>query len=164
MNVEFLNPFLVAIRDVLQSELSEEPTVGTLSAEESSFTSDDITVLVGVTGMVEGAVFYGMSESTARRLAGAMMGTPLALFDAMAESAIAELGNMIAGRASAGLEEAGFSCRLTPPSVVRGRGAIISTVQIRRLVVPVTTSRGEIRVHLALRTSEGPAQHRGIRT
>ncbi len=151
MNVEFLNPFLIAIREVLQSELNEVLAVGTLCGEESSFTSDDITVLVGVTGGVEGIVFYGMSESTARRLAGAMMGTSLTLLDAMAESAIAELGNMIAGRASAGLEEAGFSCRLTPPSVVRGRGAIISTIQIRRLVVAVTTSKGEIRVHLALR-------------
>lgn len=154
MNVEFLNPFLVAIRDVLQTELGEEPTVGPLSAEKSSFTSDDLTVLVGVTGMVEGVVFYGMSEATARRLAGAMMGANLPVLDAMAESAIAELGNMIAGRASAGLEEAGFTCRLAPPSVVRGRGAIISTVQIGRLVVPVGTSKGDVRVHLALRRSD----------
>ena len=151
MNVEFLNPFLVAIGDVLESELGETPRLGTLAAEESSFTSDDVTVLVGVTGMVEGIVFYGMSESTACRLAGAMMGTTVPVLDAMAESAIAELGNMIAGRAGAGLEEVGFSSRLAPPSLVRGRGALISTVQIRRLVVPVTTSKGEIRVHFALR-------------
>lgn len=157
MKVEFLNPFLVAIRDVLQSELGESPELGRLAAESSSFTSDDLTVLVGVTGAVEGVVFYGMSEGTARRLAGAMMGTTVAVLDELAESAIAELGNIIAGRASAGLEEAGFSCRLAPPSLVRGRGAIISTVQISRLVVPVTTSKGEIRVHLALRLHSNAA-------
>lgn len=151
MNVEFLNPFLVAIGDILESELGEKPQIGSLAFEESSFTSDDVTVLVGVTGEVEGLVFYGMSEGTACRLAAAMMGTPVPALDALAESAIAELGNMIAGRASAGLEQAGFTSRLAPPSLIHGRGALISTIQIRRLVVPVTTSRGDIRVHLALR-------------
>ncbi|HHY94289.1 MAG TPA: chemotaxis protein CheX [Firmicutes bacterium] len=151
MNVEFLNPFLVAIRDVLESELGEAPQIGSLATEQSSFTSDDVTVLVGVTGTVEGVVFYGMAEQTACRLAAAMMGTPVPMLDSLAESAIAELGNMIAGRASAGLEEAGFNSRLAPPSVIHGRGAIISTIEIRRLVVPVTTGKGEIRVHLALR-------------
>ena len=151
MRVEFINPFIVAAYEVLQWEVQARVSKGPVSIKKSSCTSRDVTVVIGVTGEVEGAVFYEMTEKTARNLASVMMGTNVVVFDTMAESAIAEMGNVITGRASAGLEAAGFRCLITPPTIIVGRGVVISTLDFSRLVVELETQYGGIEINVALR-------------
>ncbi len=151
MRVEFINPFVKAAYDVLLAEVKSEIKKGELSIQSSAFTAEEVTVMIGVVGQVQGVVLYGMSERTAKNIVSAMTGQTVPIFDRIVESAIAELGNVITGRASAELEKAGFSCRVTPPMVIVGRGAIISTVSIQRLVIPVEISSGSIEISVALR-------------
>ncbi|HWH70368.1 MAG TPA: chemotaxis protein CheX [Candidatus Sulfotelmatobacter sp.] len=110
-----------------------------------------MTVLIGVVGRAQGLVLYGMSEKTAKGLVSSMTGENIAVFDSLAESAVAELGNVITGLASGELERAGYPCKIAPPSVVVGKGTSISTLSIKRLVIPLQTRHGEIIVHVALR-------------
>ncbi|HEY8346343.1 MAG TPA: chemotaxis protein CheX [Symbiobacteriaceae bacterium] len=151
VKAEFVNPFVTAAYQVLQTETGSEVTRGTVTVEDSPLISDEVTVLIGVVGRAQGLVLYGMSEQTARGLVSAMTGEPVPVFDAMAESAVAELGNVITGLASVELEQAGYSCKIAPPSVVVGKGTIISTLSIQRLVIPLQTSQGQILLHIALR-------------
>ncbi len=53
------------------------------------------------------------------------------VFDNLAESAIAEMGNIITGQAAIGLEEQGYVCKLSPPTLISGKGVVISTLDIR---------------------------------
>ncbi|HHY34851.1 MAG TPA: chemotaxis protein CheX, partial [Firmicutes bacterium] len=77
--------------------------------------------------------------------------------NALAESAIAEMGNIITGRAAFGLEEEGFRCRLSPPAIIAGRGVVISTLDIQRLVIPLELKVGYLEISVALRyDSFGP--------
>lgn len=154
MKVDFITPFVTAAYDVLQMEVNAEIERGELSIEQSSKTSQDITVLVGVTGQVKGLVMYGLAESTAKKMVASLVGHPVPLMDDMAQSAIAELGNVITGRASTNLGEVGFDCVLTPPTLISGKQVIISTLSIRRLVVPLRTNFGEIEINLALREEQ----------
>lgn len=154
MKVDFITPFVTAAYDVLQMEVNAEIERGELSIEQSSKTSQEVTVLVGVTGQVKGLVMYGLSESTAKKIVSLIIGRSVPLFDEMAQSAIAELGNVITGRASTNLSEVGFDCILTPPSLITGRQVIISTLSIRRLVVPLHTSCGDIEINIALREDQ----------
>lgn len=151
MRVDFITPFVSAAYDVLQMEVNAEIERGELAIEQSSKTSQEVTVLVGVTGQVRGLAMYGMSESTAKKIVAAMVKHPVPIFDEMAQSAIAELGNVITGRASTNLSSVGFNCVLTPPTLITGRNVIISTLSIRRLVVPIQTNFGPIEINLALR-------------
>jgi chemotaxis protein CheX len=132
-------------------EVNAEIDRGELSIEQSSNTSQEVTVLVGVTGEVRGLAMYGMSESTAKKIVSAIVKHPVPIFDEMAQSATAELGNVITGRASTNLSAVGFDCVLTPPTLITGRQVIISTLTIRRLVVPLHTNFGDIEINLALR-------------
>jgi chemotaxis protein CheX len=152
IRAEFVNPFLQAAYSVLRAELRmSDFGKGEITLQASSYTSEEVTVLVGVVGELQGVVLYSMSERTAKNMTSTMLGVIVPVFDRTVESAIAELGNVITGAASQELEKAGFACRLTPPMVISGRGAIISTVSIQRLVVPVLTSLGAMEINVALR-------------
>lgn len=151
MKAEFVSPFVNSASQVLEKETGARVTQGQVSLEESPLASDEVTVLIGVVGRVQGLVLYGMSQKTALAIVSAMTGEEAGALDAMAESAIAEMGNVITGVASGDLERAGFPCKIAPPSVVVGKGTSISTLSIKRLVIPLETDLGPITIHVALR-------------
>lgn len=151
MKAEFVNPFVSAAYQVIQTETRSDVAKGEVILRDSPLVSDEVTVLIGVVGSVQGLVLYGMSEKTAKGLVGAMTGETVPVFDAIAESAVAELGNVITGLASGELERAGYPCKIAPPSVVVGKGTSISTLSIKRLVIPLETRVGQLVVHVALR-------------
>lgn len=151
MKAEFVNPFVAAAFQVLQTETKNQVIKGNVEVQETPLASDEVTVLIGVVGRAQGLVLYCMSEKTAKQLVSAMTGESIAVFDRLAESGIAEMGNVITGIASGDLERAGYSCKIAPPTVITGKGVIISTLAITRLVIPVQTSAGPIQIHVALR-------------
>ena len=67
---------------------------------------------------------------------------------------IAELANVITGRASMKLAEAGYEANISTPSLILGSGATISTLDCPRLIVPLKTSIGSMTIHLALREGQ----------
>ena len=153
MKVEFISPFVTATIKVLESEMGRSIQVekGQLSIETKSYTGHDATVLIGVIGAVQGIVMYGMAERTAKNIVSAMLNQRIVIFDEMVESAIAEMGNVITGIASAELEKAGYPSTLAPPTIISGRGVVISTIDIKRLQIPLITEFGDIEIGIALR-------------
>jgi chemotaxis protein CheX len=151
VKVEIITPFLQAASEVLESELGSEAQRGALHVRKSAFTTHEITTLVGVTGQVSGIVLYSMSQETALSLVSRMMGQEFTEFDALAQSGIGELGNVITGRAGVLLSEAGFQSNISPPSLVIGKGTMITTLDLNRLVFPLQTDVGEIEVQVVLK-------------
>jgi len=151
MKVEFVNPFLLAASEVLDSELGSEAQRGTLRLQKTAFTTDEVTALVGVTGTLNGLVLYSMSEATALAIVSRVMGKEFAEFDALAQSGIGELGNVITGRAGILLEEAGYASNITPPALVMGKGTMITTLDLIRLVLPLETDLGSLEIQVVLK-------------
>lgn len=160
MNIKFLNPFVEAALEVLQAEANLSADRGALSLQKSALSTSDITVLIGVVGQVQGVVLYELSTATALALVSRMMGQSFAEFDSLAQSGIAELGNVITGRASIKLAEAGFVSNISPPTLVRGSGIRITTLDFPRILVPLISESGNIVVNLALREG-AEAAHAG---
>jgi len=156
MKIEFIDPFLRAAFEVLEQVLQERPERGQLSMRNATFTSQQVTIVHGVVGMVEGSVLYGMSLVTAEKIASIMIGRPLMSFDDLANSAISELGDMVTGNAATYLSNAGYQCNITPPSVMRGANLRISTIT-PALVVPVNTVAGRLEINIALQERKSPA-------
>jgi chemotaxis protein CheX len=88
-----------------------------------------------------------------------MMGQSFDEFDALAQSGIAELGNVITGRAAVLLAEAGFPSDLAPPMLLVGRNMLVSTLDVQRLVIPIETEMGNLEIQVALKIS-GAASRR----
>ena len=154
MKAEFINPFVTAGMQVLESVIQSVPDPGQLAVRSATFTTQQVSIVIGVTGAVEGHVVYGMPLVTATKIAAAMASTPIMTFDEMAGSAIAELGNIVSGNAATLLSEAGYECEITPPTLIRGSDVEVST-STPALVVPLYTDFGKVEINVALRESTG---------
>jgi chemotaxis protein CheX len=162
VNVKFLNPFVDAAAEVLQAEVGIVSQKGNLSLQKSAMTAADITVLLTLVGQVEGVVLYGLSTQTGLKIVSKMMGQEFIEFDNLAQSGVAELGNVITGRATVKLSQVGYDTNISPPTLIQGHGIQISTLDFGRIVVPLTTEFGDIEVHLALRESTGGGKQEGF--
>lgn len=162
INVKFMNPFVDAAAEVLQAEVNLSIQRGSLSLHKSAMTANEITVLLSLVGQVQGVVLYGLSINTGLELVSRMMDQKFSEFDNLVQSGVAELGNVITGRATVKLYEVGFMSMISPPTLIQGRDVKISTLDFSRIVVPLQTEVGEIMVHLALKESPPGGQDRNF--
>ena len=153
MNVKFLNPFLEAASEVLKAEMDLSVTRGDLSLQKSALTTEDVTVLIHLVGQVYGVVMYGMPQVTGLKMVSNILGQELTEMDSLAQSGIAELGNVITGAATVKFSQSGYQANISPPMVISGKGIQVSTLDFPRIVVPLDSSLGRMTVHLALRES-----------
>lgn len=151
MKAEYINPFILAAREVLGVEINSPVSLGPMSLEVSDLMEKEVKVHLGITGGLEGMVFYGMSASTACELTSIMLGDKIEEMNETVQSAIAELGNVISGTASGLLEKAGFNTDITTPTVVIGAGAVVKTVSLKSLLITLGTDIGDLVLLVALR-------------
>jgi chemotaxis protein CheX len=153
MNVKFMNPFVEAANEVLSAECGLAVQRGAISLKKSAITANDITVLISLVGKVQGVVLFCLSRETSLRLVSLVMGQEFTILDNLAQSGIAELGNVITGRATIKFSQAGIDAKISPPTLILGKGSTISTLDFSQICVPLDTEAGPVMVHLALRES-----------
>ena len=151
MRVQLVNCYVAAAIDVLAKETGQPVARAGLQLQQNPYTTEDVTAMVGVSGELAGSLYISMSEATALGLVSLMLGQATEEFGELAQSGIAEVANVIGGTASVALAETGCATNITPPLLLVGAGARLSSVEIQRLVVPLTTACGLINVHVALR-------------
>lgn len=151
MKAEIYNCFILAAGEVLKTELDVDVDRGQLSLQRNSYVTNDITVLISLVGDVSGIVFHSLEFATAKNILSVMLGQEVEHFDELAQSGIAELGNVIAGAASTKIGELGLYVNISVPTLIVGKGTTISTLDIDRLIVPLQTSAGVLRLDLAIR-------------
>src|SRR5690349_2800657 len=101
MKAEYINPFLKAFDNVVEQLIFIKSEVGNIFVKEGTKKSGHVVITIGVTGDLVGSIVLSMNEDTAKWLASKMMfGMEVTELNDMAKSAIAELGNMIAGNSS----------------------------------------------------------------
>ena len=152
MKTEYVSPFAEAARTCLQTLIGATAERGALSARPQLFTTQQINIVCGITGPIEGLVIYGMSKVTADKVASRMIGAPVVTFDGLAASAIAELGNMVSGNAASILATAGYAVDITPPTIIRGTNVKITTLNVPALVIPMDIPEiGAFEINVSLR-------------
>jgi chemotaxis protein CheX len=159
VDAKLLNPFIQAAVEVLKAEVDTDASRGEISLQKSSLTSDDITVLINLIGDVYGVVMYGMPTKTCLNLVSKIMGQDFTELNSLAQSGVAELGNVISGRATIRFSETGYKSNISTPTVLTGNGIEISTLDFPRIMVPLDTQFGTLTVHLALKTKKPGETH-----
>jgi chemotaxis protein CheX len=158
VNAEFINPFISAALSVLNTLLGAPPEKKSVTAEANNSTTQQVNVVCGVTGHLEGLIVLGMRESTACQIASQMSSTQQKFFDSFVASAIGELGNMVCGNAMTNLSETGFVCDITPPTLIHGTKVSISTLDIPAISIHLGTQFGDIVVRVSLAVHKKVAQ------
>ena len=151
MKVSFMSPFVDGATQVIERESGITFARGALNVVRAPHTTHEVTIMLGVSGeSVNGLVMYNLSRETAMELASRMVGEPFSELSELAQSAVAELGNMITGLAATKLAESGYPAMITPPALILGQGCTISTLEVLRLLVPIESSIGQIEIQVGL--------------
>ncbi len=154
MHIKIANAFTEAAQAVLLAEVGLHVTRGEMALLDQPFATDEVAILISLVGSVNGTVLYSLSEAVALNLVGRLMGEPAEKFTSLAQSGIAELGNVITGQASVKLSQAGHTVKISPPTLLMGKGTVLSTLDLPLLFVPLNSEAGGIGLHLALREVE----------
>lgn len=123
MDSRFINQFIAASLNVFKKVADIElKKTGLDYFPKGTRIKTSIATILGIAGDFKGQFIIALEEQVTLALAsGILMGAKVDTFDELAESAVAEVGNMIGGEASSLLYSSGYECDITVPSMVRGK-------------------------------------------
>nr|WP_283242200.1 chemotaxis protein CheX [Jutongia hominis] len=85
-----------------------------------SYPAETSIIKLGIVGNLEGEVVLNIDHPTALQIVSKMMMGPVETIDALGQSAISELGNMVAGNAATVFANSNIMIDITPPSYYAG--------------------------------------------
>ncbi len=151
INVEYINPFLMAATSIIKDICQIELKVGKPYVKETAFANDSVIIMIGVTGEMRGSVMIALSYNKALEIASnMMMGMPVTELDEMSTSAISELGNMIMGNAATILSTKGIGIDITPPTLCRGNLTITQSYT-KNICIPLSGDDITIELDVAVK-------------
>ncbi len=150
MDIKYINSFINGFLNVTgMMGINGIQRTG-LSKREKLRTDNDVNIIIGLVGDIQGNVVLAMHEETACKVASTMMGgMPVEKFDLMPRSALSELANMMAGNSASQLEGMGVKINITPPTLIHGRNMISLISQVETIVVQFTGNEGPIEINIA---------------
>lgn len=137
LDVRYINPFVLASTQVLESVAQMKLTLGRPGIATLNFEDNTFLLQVGVVGEMKGQVIIAMSVEVAKKIASIMMcGMPVEELDEMPRSALSELSNMIMGNAATIFSTQQILIDITTPMSMLGSHLSLQT-EIEALRVPL---------------------------
>jgi chemotaxis protein CheX len=151
MKVEVINPFIEASQSVFKMLCGIEVTLGRIYLRNSSFSVNQVVVMIGLVGKIRGKVYFELSIDTTKRMASIMMGgIPIVELDEIGKSAISEVVNMIMGNTSMIFANKNINIDITPPSLFMKEKIEISN-EVSTVVIPLELEGlGTIAINVAV--------------
>lgn len=118
MKAEYINPFISEFQRIF-TQVTGAPLVLKRSYKKDvSAPNLNVIVELGMVGDIQGDIAMQLDQQTAKNIVSSMMGgMSISDMDEIAQSAIAELGNMVTGSASSIIADQGKSVDITTPKV-----------------------------------------------
>ncbi|MDE5414906.1 chemotaxis protein CheX [Alkalihalobacterium chitinilyticum] len=149
MNVNHVNAICRATQTILQSHFGIEVTPLKPSAGKGPVPSNHVSVILGVSGQLNGQIICSFSESTAKGIVGVMMGgVEVETLDDIGWSAVQEFGNWVAGNTATELSKEECIIDVTPPIVNEGASKYHSNKTF--ISIPLDSQIGMIEVHISV--------------
>lgn len=150
INVDYINPFLIAATKILNDMCSVQAKLGKPYVQSPVFLKETLVILIGVTGAMKGQVMIAFDNNVACDIASKMMMMPVTEMDDMSRSAIAELGNMIMGNTATIFSTKGINIDITPPTIGNGTMSFSNTYA-QNICVPLEYEDKKIEINIAIR-------------
>ena len=151
INVEYINPFLMAATNIIKDICQIDMQVGKPYVKQTAFADDSVIIMIGITGEMRGSVIIALTYNKALEIASKMMmGMPVTELDEMATSAISELGNMIMGNAATILSTKGVGIDITQPTLCRGNLTITQSYT-KNICIPLSGDDITIELDVAVK-------------
>lgn len=150
MNVEFINPFLSAAIEVLETMAFVEVKPGKPFIKTDGKAQGDISGLIGITGSTTGSMSLTFSRTCILKIVSSMLGENYNEINEDIKDAVGELTNMIAGAARNELGTMGLIFRTSLPMVVTGTCHEINhKCEFPIIAIPFDTDGGSFLIEVA---------------
>ena len=151
VNVEFINPFLESLSNVLVTMGQIEVTASTPSVKSSTIARGDVTGIIGMVGnKVKGSLSITFTEPVALQVTNAMLGESLSKVDDTVTDMVGEITNMVTGGAKRLLADLGHDFNMATPTVIAGHNHEIHHQSDGKVIqIPFSTSKGNIYVEVS---------------
>ena len=146
MKAEFINPFLNAAKNVLETMCQTQVKPKKPALKDNSLTYGEVTGIIGmVSDDIAGCMILSFSEKCILHVvANMLMEPPKEKVDEEIVDAVGELTNMICGGAKAQLAKLDYKFNLATPTMVVGKNVEISYYSdAPTIVIPFATEYGE---------------------
>ncbi len=120
ISADYINPFLIAATKVLKDVVKVDTKIDKPYTKDAVFGNQSLLIMLGVTGEMSGQVILSFDNSVALDIASKMCMMQLSELDALAESAISELCNMVLGNTATVFSTKGIEIDITPPTICKG--------------------------------------------
>ena len=152
INAEYVNPFLEAASAVVKSVLNVDLRRGKLIIKEHAQPSQDVAILIGITGSINGEVVYSMAYPMVQKIAEVLSpGLSPQQIELEYKDIIGELANMITGNAMNLFAYSGKTIDITTPTVVSGRDFTITLMKQTTLGINLYSPYGQLEMNVALK-------------
>ncbi|MEM2915505.1 MAG: chemotaxis protein CheX [Candidatus Bathyarchaeia archaeon] len=143
MKQEHINPFIEATVSTFETmcniSISRD---GNLRLRQGIFPTYDLVGIIGLSGLIKGAIILAMPPETGFKIIGAFVGTPFDTINTEFMDAYGEILNIIAGSAAGKLEN--FRIKISLPTVLLGKDQKINSKgDIPWIVIPLKTSEND---------------------
>ena len=144
MRVEFINPFIASLLNVLNTMAQLELTPGKPRLKKDDIAKGDISGIMGMMStQAKGSFALTFDEPLALAIMHNMLGEKPAKIDAEVIDMVGEITNMVTGGAKRILADKGFDFDMSTPIVVSGKGHTIThKAEGPKLLLPLTSSFG----------------------
>lgn len=152
MNVDYINPFLVATTNVIETMASIKVSAGAPGLKPDNKTWGAVTGIVGMAGdKLQGNMVLSFDENSIVEIVNNMLGETFTEVNKDVVDAVGELTNMICGGAKRLLSEKGFNFDMAVPVMVSGKNVEVSQLNKGPILsVPFSTSSGKFVVEANL--------------
>lgn len=152
INAEYVNPFLEGASAVFKSVLGVDLRRGKLVIKDNPEPSQDVAIIIGITGSITGEVVYSMALPMVYKIAEMLSPglTPVQI-QAECKDIVGELANMITGNAMNLFAHSGKVIDITTPTVVSGKDFTITMVKQTTLGINLYSPYGQLEMNVALK-------------
>lgn len=153
MKAEYINPFYSAIQDVFHLMFDLNVEKNDLQVTKDMIPTKDLSVLIGVTGDLQGTILFSFPNNMGLQLVEIMSGMKLDKIDTFVSSALGEVANIIGGNALTSLSSKDYICNITPPRIFVGQHETFASEEEQSLVISLGTDIGDFDINIFLAKS-----------
>lgn len=130
MNTEYSEAFFNSFQSVMPQLGIDDISLLDISEIGNQIHTPEVVCIIGIIGDLRGNVIFAMSADAAKKIAGTMMGgMELDDFDEIAQSAVSELGNMLASNACTELSLIKILVDVSTPTLMTGTFSVSASAQ-----------------------------------
>ena len=146
MNADFINPFIAALINVLQTMVQTELVPGKPKKKSDNQAKGDISGLIGMVGdKIQGSMSISFDEGLVLEIMDKMLGEKPDTIDSDVQDMVGEITNMICGGAKNELDQKGYDFGMATPVVVSGKNHTINhQVDGKKMVMPFSHASGNL--------------------